>query len=451
MANQDDKSTKSPRAPLPGARSTLILLLVVGLFDYIDRYVLAAVVPLIRAEFFSSGHPQHSGFVQGLVDFIGRFLGHNAENSAIALLSLAFMISYAVFSTIFGRMKSKRWLILAIGVAIWSLASGASGLALTFEMLLITRCFVGIGEAAYGPLAPAVISDLYPVERRGSVMSWFYMAIPVGSALGFALGGLIAATLGWGWRWAFYILVPPGLILALICLFMKDPRVGQADDVDEKHTHKSSFKDYMIALRTPSYLLDTLGMAAMTFAIGGAAFWAPSYIHEYRGVADLGFVNLMFGGITVLAGLSGTLIGGWAGDKLRQRFSGSYFLVSGAAMFLALPAWLGMLYIPFPYAWGFLFVSMFCLFFNTGPSNTILANVTHPSIRASAFALNILIIHALGDLVSPFIIGAIADVSNMNTAFMLVSIMMAVGGALWLWGAKYLAKDTANATKQLNQ
>ncbi len=450
MKSSDEHLRPSPQAPLPGARRTLILLLVVGLFDYIDRYVLAGLVPLIRAEFFS-GHHAQSGFVQTLVDWIGRFLGHNPENSAIALLSLAFMISYALFSTIFGFFKSRRWLILAIGVAVWSLASGASGLALTFQMLIIARCFVGIGEAAYGPLAPAVISDLYPVERRGSVMSWFYMAIPVGSALGFAFGGLVAVTLGWGWRWAFFMLVPPGLLLALICLLMKDPRVGQADGVEDGHKHRGSFNDYLIALKTPSYLLDTLGMAAMTFAIGGMAFWTPSYIYEYRHAGDLGYVNLMFGGITVLAGLSGTLTGGIVGDRLRARFSGSYFLVSGAAMLMALPAWIAMLNTPFPYAWWLLFVAMFCLFFNTGPSNTILANVTHPSIRASAFALNILVIHALGDLISPFVIGAIADVSNMNTAFMTVSVMMAVGGVLWLSGARYLDKDTAGAANQLSR
>lgn len=438
----------APDAPLPGARSALILLLVVGLFDYIDRYVLASVIPHIRAEFLANNQ-HHAGFVQTLLDGLGSFLGHDPVNSAISLLSLAFVVSYSVFSVVFGWFKSKRWVVLALGVLIWSLASGASGLAMTFEMLLLTRCLVGIGEAAYGPLAPAVISDLYPESRRGSVMSWFYLAIPVGSALGFVLGGLVADTLGLGWRWAFYVLVPPGVLLAIICLFMKDPRLGQADGLHNAHEHKGGFKDYMIALRTPSYLLGSLGMAAMTFAIGGMAFWMPSYIHEYRGIADLGYVNLMFGLITVVAGLTGTLIGGIVGDRLKARYESSYFLVSGAAMLVALPAWIATLFLPFPLAWVSLFVAMFCLFFNTGPSNTILANVTHPSIRASAFALNIFIIHALGDVISPFVIGAIADVANMNIAFMVVSAMILVGGLLWLWGTRYLAADTARAHQQL--
>ncbi len=435
-----------PQTTVAGAGKALLLLLTIGLLDYMDRYVLASMIPQIRAEFFSGGHT-HSGFIGWLLDLFGQLLGHDAENSIIALLSLAFMLSYAVFSMLFGLFKSKRWTILALGVVIWSLASGASGLALSFEMLLITRCFVGIGEAAYGPVAPAVISDLYPEKRRGAVMSWFYMAIPVGSALGFAFGGFIAVYMGWGWRWAFYMLVAPGLVLGLVCLLMKDPPVGLADGVksDENKKDKGALAAYKKALKTPSYLLATLGMAAMTFAIGGIAFWVPSYINEYRHVPDLGFVNMAFGGITVLAGLFGTLLGGIAGDRLRSRFSGSYFLVSGLAMLLAVPAWLAFLYTPFPLAWVFLFVALFLLFFNTGPSNTILANVTHPSIRANAFALNILIIHALGDVLSPFLLGAMSDATNMNTAFMSVSVMMALGGILWLIGTRFLARDMKTA------
>lgn len=442
---------RGPQTAVAGAGRALLLLLIVGLLDYMDRYVLASMIPQIRAEFFGGGHT-HSGFVGWMLDFFGSLLGHDAENSIIALLSLAFMLSYSVFSMVFGWFKSKRWLILAVGIVIWSLASGASGLALTFEMLLITRCFVGIGEAAYGPIAPAVISDLYPESRRGSVMSWFYMAIPVGSALGFAFGGFIAVYLGWGWRWAFYMLVPPGLLLGLFCLLMKDPPVGLADGLKESDTKKDkgAMAAYKKALRTPSYTLATLGMAAMTFAIGGIAFWVPSYIHEYRHVPDLGFVNMAFGGITVLAGLSGTLIGGITGDKLRSRFSGSYFLVSGIAMLLAVPAWLAFLYTPFPTAWVFLFIALFLLFFNTGPANTILANVTHPSIRANAFALNILIIHALGDVLSPFFLGAMSDATNMNTAFMAVSVMMALGGVLWLIGTRFLARDMKKALESDN-
>jgi MFS family permease len=161
-----------------------------------------------------------------------------------------------------------RWLLVGVSVILWSLASGASGLARTFTLLLITRLFVGVGEAGYGPAAPTIISDLYPVARRGAVLSWFYAAIPVGSALGFVIGGII--TQHYGWRWAFYAVVPPGLLLGALCFFMKDPQRGQSDVGTSHPNHKATMADYMVLLKTPSYVLDTLGMAAMTFAIGEA-------------------------------------------------------------------------------------------------------------------------------------------------------------------------------------
>jgi MFS family permease len=193
-------------------------------------------------------------------------------------------------------------------------------------------------------------------------------------------------------------------------------------------------------------------MTAMTFAIGGIGFWMPSYIYEFRlnKQADLGHINLIFGAITVVAGFSATLAGGWAGDKLRKRYPGSYFLVSAAGLLTGFPLLLAIIYTPFPLAWVFVFLAVFCLFFNTGPSNTILANVTHPSMRATAFALNILVIHALGDAISPPVMGWISDRWNMNVAFQFVGLMFLVGGLLWLWGAKYLAQDTAHAPNLLD-
>jgi MFS family permease len=189
-------------------------------------------------------------------------------------------------------------------------------------------------------------------------------------------------------------------------------------------------------------------MTAMTFAIGGISLWLPRYLFKDRaadfcGAPSLGQINMIFGGITVVAGLLATLCGGWVGDRLRQRFPSSYFLVSGLAMLLAFPFTLLMLHSPFPLAWIFVFIAIFFLFFNTGPANAALANVTPPATRATAFALNILLIHALGDAISPPLIGWIAGQTNMNTAFLTVSAMMIVASTLWLLGARYLARYTA--------
>jgi MFS family permease len=427
---------------LPGALLALVLLLTINLFNYIDRYVLAAVEPAIEKEFFPNATPASGESVDG------EARADETVQFKMGLLMTAFIGSYMIASPLFGWLADRmsRWLLMGIGLILWTLASGGSGLAPVFLALLATRFFVGIGEAAYGPAAPTVLSDLYPKNTRGRVLSLFYMAIPVGSALGFVLGGAVASLTG-NWRWAFYIVVPPGLLLGLWCFLMRDPPRGQADAVVV--TRQAGLKDWLVFLKTPSYVLNTLGAAAMTFATGGIAYWIPRYIHIERGEPDLGRVNIIFGGIVVVSGFGATLLGGFAGDLLQRRYSGAYFLVSGVAMLVAFPMVLLVLWTPFPWAWGFIFLAVFCLYFNTGPTNAILANVTHPSIRASAFALNIFLIHALGDAISPPLIGIIADHSNMGVGFGTVSAVILIGGVLWLWGARYLERDTALAPTRL--
>ncbi|MEK7676344.1 MAG: MFS transporter [Verrucomicrobiota bacterium] len=449
--------------PFPGARPALVLLLLINLFNYIDRQVLAAVVGPIKQTFFgASGVPANSDTLGAVVNWFQHRLGFKPEDALIGVLSMAFMVFYMVGAPIFARLAERRsrWMLVGVGVILWSLASGASGLASTFLMLLLTRCFIGIGEAAYGPVAPAVISDFYPVKVRGQVLAWFYMAIPVGSALGYVLGGWIAqSSIGeWGagligtkhesWRWAFYLVVIPGLLLGLWSFFMREPPRGQADLAVAAKPEAVRWRDYLILLRTPSYVFCTLGMAAMTFAIGGIAFWMPYYLETRPGAPHSSTV--IFGAITAAAGLSGTLLGGIAGDKLRARFPGSYFLVAGAAMLTGFPIFLAVLKAPFPWIWALIFLTCFCLFFNTGPTNTILANVTHPSMRSAGFALNIFVIHALGDVISPVIIGLLNDwFQDMSKSFLVVGLMFLLAGGLWLLGARHLKRDTDLAPTRL--
>jgi len=421
----------------------MFLLVSINLFNYIDRQILSAVVPQIKLTLLAT--PPHDGFVGFLLNVLTHVLGGNPENALVGLLGMAFMVSYMLFSPVLSNLPGKRWWLIAGGITIWSVASGASGLAMTFSALLLTRCFVGIGEAAYGPLAPSMLSDYYPVERRGQALSWFYLAIPVGSALGYVMGGAVISA-GLSWHWAFYLVLPPGILLALICLFMRDPR-KQAADSQEKAAPKvrtKTLKLYKQFWSNRSFRLNTIAMTALTFAIGGIGFWMPTYFHDYRHAGNLAQVNLIFGAILVVSGLSATLLGGYVADKLRLKVKGSYFKVSGAAMLLAFPLSIGMLYAPFPLAWVFVFLTCFCLFFNTGPSNTALANVIAPQDRASAFALNILVIHLLGDVLSPVAIGAVTDAlgNNMTLAFLVVSVLVLAGGLVWLFASRHLDEDT---------
>ena len=189
-------------------------------------------------------------------------------------------------------------------------------------------------------------------------------------------------------------------------------------------------------------------MAAMTFAIGGIAFWMPYYLENRPGAPE--HVTTIFGAITAAAGLAATLLGGIAGDKLRAYFPGSYFLVSGCAMLVGFPVFLSVLHSPFPWIWLLIFLTCFCLFFNTGPTNTILANVTHPSMRSIAFALNIFVIHALGDVISPVIVGLLNDYfHDMNRSFFVVGLTFLASGVLWLLGARHLKRDTELAPSRL--
>jgi len=425
------------------AHGALALLFAINLFNYVDRQVLAAVAPDIRRDLLLAGDANDS----------------NAK-AKIGLLSTAFLITYMTLSPVFGILAERfsRWWIIGIGVGLWSLASGASGLAGAFGALLATRCFVGLGEAAYAPIAPTLLSDYYPVSVRGKILAFFNVALPVGGALGYALGAQMRVINPGhqSWRWAFYAAVPPGLILAAICFFMRDPERGAADAAT-RHTH-TRWGDYLVLFKTPSYVLVTIGMAAMTFAIGGIAWWMPDYL-ETRHVKGWGNIQAgtLFGAITALAGLVGTISGGVLGDALRQRFSGSYFLISGIALILGCPIFLMIIYTPFPAAWVFLFLVVFLLFFNAGPTNTILANVTHPAVRATGFAVNIFVIHTLGDAVSPPLIGAVADRFNrsqdpshgLNVGFAMTTALMVVGGVVWLWGTKFLAADMQAAPKRL--
>ena len=255
------------------------------------------------------------------------------------------------------------------------------------------------------------------------------------------------------WQSAFFLATAPGLLLGALCLLRRDPRPAFA--VESLAPRRSAREDYAHLLRIPSFVSNTAAMTAMTFAIGGVSFWMPDYLYKVRQAGSFEQVNLVFGGITVVAGLTATLAGGWLGDRLRGRVRGSYFVVSGAGMLCSAPLFVAMIYTPFPAAWFFLAGAVFFLFFNTGPSNTALANAAPAPLRASAFALNILCIHLLGDAIAPALVGWIAGRRQVDghpdydSAFLLIAGIMAVSGIIWLLGARRLDEDTAAAEREV--
>ena len=405
--------------PSSAAKTALLLLLGVNLFNYIDRQILAALEPDIRATFFAADDVH--------------------AMTKTGLLGDAFFVTYMISAPILGFLADRfsRWIIVGSAVILWSLASGGSGLAATFAILFATRVLVGIGEGGYGPAAPTILADLFPIETRGRIMAIFCSAIPVGSAIGYVIGGLVGAHLGW--RWAFYLVTPPGLLLGLLCFWQLDPRVA-ADHLAQKSPRRG-VHDYLNLFRTRSYLINCIAMTLMTFVTGGLGFWVPAYL-RYRDQSPAVGMTI-FGLITVVAGLVSTLLGGVIADKLRSRLPGSYFWVSGIGMLIACPIFIVALYIPFPAAWVAMFLAIFFLFLNTGPSNTALANVSLPAVRATAFAASIFVIHAFGDVQAFWLLGYIGGHTNMHVAFLFVSGIIFLSGLVWLIGVKYLAADTA--------
>jgi predicted MFS family arabinose efflux permease len=397
------------------ARYALAVLFGVNLLNYLDRQAVYAVFPQIKAEL-------------------------DLSDAQLGALASAFMVVYMTAAPALGYLGDRwsRRLLSAWGVACWSLATAASGLASRYGHLVAARAAVGIGEASYGACAPSLLADYYPVERRGRALAVFMMAIPVGSALGYILGGLLGTWVGW--RAAFFIAGTPGLLAAWLTARLVEPRRGETPG-DEAAV---PFRSRVVALlRTPAYVLDTLAMAALTFTLGGLAAWFPTFLVRERGLG-LATANAAFGLITLATGFLGTMAGGVLGDQLLQTRRSAYFLVSAWGLFAGFP--FALLAILSPAAWIMLpaiFVAEFCLFLNTGPLNAVIANVSHSSVRATAYAVNIFAIHALGDALSPALLGRLSDAAGLTTALVVGTTPLLASGLLCLAGARALERPPA--------
>ena len=402
------------------ARIGLVVLTLVNLFNYLDRYVVASLVESLKKSELKLSDTQAGSLMTGFV--------------------IVYMLTSPVFGTLGDRRGRPR--LLALGVGIWSAATALGGLARSFAGLFAARATVGIGEAAYGTIAPALLADYFPKDKRGRVFAVFFAAIPIGSAAGYALGGLMDQR--YGWRSAFFVAGLPGLALALLCLGLKDPPRGAQDESGEKaRPHPGRLPggegvkaSYARLLRNRPYRLTVLGYAAYTFALGGLAFWAPAFLERIRGMSKAD-ATVQFGAIVVATGFVGTFAGGWAGDFFLRRNKQAYLWVSGWATVAAAPAALVAFVSPSrPVYMSAIVVTELLLFASTGPINSAIVNVVAPAERATAVALSILGIHLLGDVPSPPLIGAVSDATSLATAFLILPAAIALAGAVWLYAAR---------------
>jgi MFS transporter, Spinster family, sphingosine-1-phosphate transporter len=425
-------------------QTILILLTGLNLLNYLDRLVVSAVLPKIQEEL-------------ALSNFVG------------GLLATVFLLGYFVTSPVFGALGDRfpRKGLIALGVLVWSLATLGSGFAAGAVMLVAARAFVGVGEASYAVLSPTVIDDVTPPDRKGRALAIFYIATPIGAALGYLVGGFVEAR--WGWRSAFYVAGGPGVLLALVCLLIKEPeRKVSAEKANV-------LRDLGRLVRMDQYRQGVAGYCAYTAAIGAFSHWAPKYLYA-RYQLPLATANFRFGMVLVIAGAIGTVVGGrWADRsqarevaKMKPEDASGYrdesidarsaraavrhrtnirvlLRICSVGSALGAPLAAAAFLSPTPNLFFiFVFGAILCLFLNASPINAIILQAVPSELRASAMALSIFSIHMFGDLWSPPIVGLLQDHLPIRIAMM--ALPLSIAGSAWLWWPKSGALDVAKAS-----
>jgi predicted MFS family arabinose efflux permease len=407
---------------LSSANFGLAILAFINLFSYLDRFVVSGVLESLK----------HSDL--GLSD------------TNLGSLMTGFLIVYTLLAPVFGALGDRRSRprLIALGVACWSFATALSGFAVNYLTLFAARAAVGVGEAAYVTIAPSLLSDYFPVRQRGRVMAIFFCAIPVGSALGYVVGGLVDKH--YGWRAAFFVAGTPGLLLAALCLLLRDPprgiqdRAGAAGEAAPSAPRSSISREtwatYGRLLRNKPYALTVLGYAAYTFAIGGLGVWMPSFLERARGIPR-SEATVSFGTIVVITGFIGTFVGGWMGDYFAKNSRQAYLWLSAIATLIAAPfVWLALTTNSHSLYVTYMVTAQLCLFLSTGPINAAIINLVIASERATAIALSVFAIHLLGDAISPLIVGALSDAFSLQKAITILPVAALIGGFIWIWAAR---------------
>jgi len=402
--------------PQRTAALALFLLTALNLFNFIDRYILPGVQPLIQKEFL-------------------------ATDAQMGLLTTVFFFVYMLVAPLTGWLGDRfpRKPLIIIGAVLWSIATLFTAWVHDYETLLIRHAIVGVGEATFSIFAPALLADFYPETDRNRILSIFYITIPVGGALGYLTGGILGQH--YGWRMPFFIAALPGFLIALAFFFVREPKRGSADSLAPTLTRTTLSG----LTRNPAFWCATLGLAMWTFAVGGISTWLPTFLVRF-GSMSVAKAGTVAGGLTVVCGLLGTIAGGWLGQRWQRRNRGGLYLLSAWGSILAIPAaaivFLGPPSVFIPGA----FLAEFFLFLGTGPLNAAIVNSVAASIRATAISVNLFTIHVLGDAFSPTLIGKISDATNLRIGLSITLIALAASGVILFVGSRYAPQlSTSNS------
>jgi MFS family permease len=419
------------RLPIPsvaGATTALVLLTAMNFVNYIDRYILPGVQEQVKREF-------------------------HVSDAQIGSITFWFFLTYMCAAPLTGWLGDRfpRKPLIIVCALLISAVNVLTGTVHAFDSLLLRHAVLGIGEASLGIYAPALLADFYPEADRNRVLTIFYTAIPVGAALGYLIAEVVGAR--FGWRMPFYVSAAPGFLIAVLIFFwMREPRRGASDtgvnrllgeaidaEIGEIRNPILRLLDAIKTVwrslgRNPPYLYATLGMAAITFSLGGISAWMPSFLQ--RSGFSPNTVGLTLGAITAGAGLGGTAFGGWLAQMWLRTNHRALYLVSAWSALLTVPFGVLCFFGPRATMLPALGIAMFCIFLGTGPLNAAIVNAVPAAVRATAIAMELFLIHALGDTPSPRLIGMVSDRSTLATGLGLTLVTMVIATVLLFLGAR---------------
>jgi MFS transporter, Spinster family, sphingosine-1-phosphate transporter len=394
--------------PVAGATTALVLLTALNFVNYIDRYILPGVQEQIKHEFLVS-------------------------DKQIGSLTFWFMIAYMGTSPITGWLGDRfpRKPMIVIAALFWSGVNFFTASVHSYDSLMIRHAALGVGEASFGIFAPAVLSDYYPEDQRNRVLTIFNIALFVGAALGYLVGGTVGEH--YGWRRSFIVSAIPGTLIAILIAFlMKEPERGASQN-EKARLEKGTVSSL---LKNKAYLSSILGYAAVTFSLGGISWWMPSFLQRVEGRSESSAAYLM-GVITLCGGLGGTITGGVIAQRWSRSNSKALYLVPAISSALAVPPALLCFFGPHSLTLVGLACAVFFISLGTGPVNAATLNAVRPEIRATAMAGQLFMIHALGDAISPPIIGAVSDRSTLNIGLGSTLITMLMASGIFYFGSRY--------------
>jgi len=396
----------------------------INFLNYMDRYVGAVVAPLVKKEF-------------------------DLSDGQIGLLGSAFLLVYAVAAVPFGYWADRgiRRTVIGIGVTIWSVATLFTGFSRNFLQLFVSRAVLGIGEASYYPAGTSLMSDYFPKDQRGRVMSIWTAGSTLGIAVGFAGGGYIADK--FGWRNAFFFAAVPGILFAILAFAMREPLRGSVEERGPavKQTKDATLRTFLGLLRIPTLRATILSQTVLFFVLASNAFWLPTLLQR-RFDVSLSQAGLISGGVLVLGGLIGTLAGGWIADRLGRSHPAAYLQVGIAgfligAVFIVISLLAPLNIGPIPIFIPAFLIAVICLYLYSGPFTAVSQNVVSPALRASSVTMLLFVAHVFGDSHSTSDIGFLSDRIGLQAALLVTSpTLLVVAAIIAATGLRSIRPDT---------